>query len=111
MEHTHSGRCVEFKHNSTPVNSKSKGPSVRAAFRLSIKGSWKANYTHSGASPLLQGRNALQILCALQASTTVIAGGKKHGFSLFLPTFQSGKLLPSLPAELGWTQYFFKHRK
>ena len=42
-------------------------------------------------------------LCALQASKTIIARGKEHGFSLFLPTFQSSKLLPSIAAEIAQT--------
>lgn len=45
-------------------------------------------------------------MCALQASKTIIAGGKEHGFSLFQPTFHSGKLLLSIAAEIMWSRFF-----
>ena len=100
-----SGRCRGFQHNSTSVNSRSKGPSVQLPSTSVLKEARKPITLTAGPLQYCMEERTAN-LCALQASKTIIAGGKEHGFSLFLPTFQSSKLLPSIAAEIAQTFFF-----
>lgn len=100
-----SGRCGGFRHNSTPVHPRSKGPSVPLPSTSVLKEARKPITLTAGPLPYCMEERTGN-LCALQASKTIIAGGKERGFSLFLPTFQSSKLLPSIAAEIAQTIFF-----
>ena len=103
-----SGRCRAFQHNSTSVNSRSKDPSVQLPSTSVLKEARKPITLTAGPLPYCM-EERIANLCALQASKTIIARGREHGFPLFLPTFQSSKLLPSIAAEIAQT-FFLAHK-
>lgn len=97
---------MEFKHNQLIPRVKALSP---ASLQLSVKEARKPIRVAAGPPPPA-GKRLCEFYCALQATTTALQVGRDRS-PLFLPPFQSGQLLPSLAAEIMWTQYIFLSTK